>query len=128
MELRNIINQYKEDEKRINMDKAEITVSPNIGVEMQRELSDMLGVKAIYQHSKYLGLPTLIGQSKYDGKNYQEDERLEGEVFITGRQSNTNKNFHSIHSFLCHELFSIPHHIVPRSGAGYNEIFLGLNN
>lgn len=64
------------------MDKAEITVSPNIGVEMRRELSDMLGVKAIYQHSKYLELLTLIGWSKYDGKKYQEDERLEGEVFI----------------------------------------------
>lgn len=64
-EIKRVISQYeKASGQRINLDKTEITVSSNISVERRKELSDRLGVREVEQHSKYLGLPTLIGRSK----------------------------------------------------------------
>lgn len=64
-ELENIIKQYEEASgQRINLEKTELTVSANIGAGKKKELSEVLGVKSVEQHTKYLGLPTLIGRSK----------------------------------------------------------------
>lgn len=46
------------------MEKTEITVSSNIEATRRKNLSERLGAKEVDQHSKYLGLPTLIGRSK----------------------------------------------------------------
>lgn len=50
--------------QRLNFEKIEITCSSNITQEKQKEISDCLGVRAVANQSKYLGLPTLIGKSK----------------------------------------------------------------
>lgn len=64
--VNHIIKQYeKASGQRINMEKTDIfTVSSNISGTMKTELSQLLGVKEVEQHTKYLGLPTLIGRSK----------------------------------------------------------------
>lgn len=46
------------------MKKTEITVSCNVSDDLKKELSDRLGVRAVDRHTKYLGLPTLIGRGK----------------------------------------------------------------
>lgn len=62
-EIKNIISQYEQASgQMINMEKTEITCSSNISSEKKQELSQCLGVKAVDKHTKYLGLPTLIGK------------------------------------------------------------------
>lgn len=41
--------------------KLKFTVSANISVTRRGQLSELLGVKVVDNHTKYLGLPTLIG-------------------------------------------------------------------
>lgn len=63
--IKSLIQQYESASgQRINLEKIEITCSSNIKQERKDELAACLGVKAVEQHPKYLGLPTLIGRSK----------------------------------------------------------------
>lgn len=48
----------------INLDKTTITFTPNIHGDKTRENCTILGVVEVYQHSKHLCLPTLVGKSK----------------------------------------------------------------
>lgn len=64
-EIKNINGMYeKASGQRINLDKTSITFTPNIHGDKRREICTILGVVEIDQHSKYLGLLTLIGKSK----------------------------------------------------------------
>lgn len=64
-EVKLLIQKYEgASGQRINLDKMEITVSSNVSQEKKMDLSRCLGVKAVETHTKYLGLPTLIGKSK----------------------------------------------------------------
>lgn len=61
--VKQILIQYERASgQRINLEKTEITVSSNISMEKKQELGGRLGVKTVQQHSKYLGLPTMIGK------------------------------------------------------------------
>lgn len=63
--VKQLIHQYEQTSgQRINLEKTEITVSANISQEKHKELGDRLGVRTVEKHSKYLGLPILIGKSK----------------------------------------------------------------
>lgn len=64
-EIKSIISRYERASgQRINLEKTAITFIPNIQEEKRREICSILGVIEVAQHSKYLGLPTLIGRSK----------------------------------------------------------------
>lgn len=63
--VKDVIHKYEQASgQRINLEKTEITCSSNVTVEKKKELADCLGVKSVEKHTKYLGLPTLIGRSK----------------------------------------------------------------
>lgn len=60
-----IITKYESASgQRINLDKSEMTSSGNVSQERKRELELQLGARSVAQHSKYLGLPTVIGKKK----------------------------------------------------------------
>lgn len=64
-EVKVIIRKYEQASgQRINLEKIEITCSSNVTNENREELATCLGVKVVEKHTKYLGLPTLIGRSK----------------------------------------------------------------
>lgn len=64
-EIKQLITSYElASGQRINLNKTEITVSPNVPTEVKEKLRDILEVEAVEQHHKYLGLPTLIGKRK----------------------------------------------------------------
>ena len=50
--------------KKINRDKTNIFFSTNTQPDMQTQIQNILGVPAIRQYEKYLGLPALVGRAK----------------------------------------------------------------
>ena len=50
--------------QKINRDKTNIFFSTNTQPNMQTRIQNILGVPAIRQYEKYLGLPTLVGRAK----------------------------------------------------------------
>lgn len=54
----------KEHQGKINFNKAEVTFSKNVESTRRNEILNMLGVREVARHEKYLGLPTIIGRSK----------------------------------------------------------------
>lgn len=55
-------------------------------------MKDILQIDVEGLSSKYLGLPTYVGQARAktfricEGKNLEKDPRLEGEVVLKGRE------------------------------------------
>lgn len=63
--IKEVIRKYETTfGQRINLEKTEITCSSNVTSAKKKELATCLGVKPVEKHTKYLGLPTLIGRSK----------------------------------------------------------------
>ena len=52
--------------QKINTDKSSVFFSANTPEEMKAETLDILGPMQDSWHSKYLGLPSIIGKSKMD--------------------------------------------------------------
>ena len=50
--------------QKINRDKTNIFFSTNTQLDMHTRIQNILGVPAIRQYEKYLGLPALVGQAK----------------------------------------------------------------
>jgi len=50
--------------QRVNLNKCELSWSRNVPSNKFNELSQLMGVKVVKSHDKYLGLPTWIGRSK----------------------------------------------------------------
>ena len=50
--------------QKINRDKTNIFFSTNTSSDMQSRIQSILGVPAIRQYEKYLGLPALVGGAK----------------------------------------------------------------
>ena len=50
--------------QKINRDKTNIFFSTNTQPDMQTRIQNILGVPAIRQYEKYLGLPALVGRAK----------------------------------------------------------------
>ena len=48
----------------INLEKFEISFSNMVSLSKQAELQNLLGVKSVEHHTKYLGLPTMFEKSK----------------------------------------------------------------
>ena len=54
----------KGSEQKINRKKTNIFFSANTHQDMQNQIQQLLGVPAVRQYEKYLGLPALVGHAK----------------------------------------------------------------
>ena len=63
--LRSTLMEYEEvSGQKVNTDKSSIFFSPNTAQETRDEIFNILGPMQNSRHTKYLGLPSLIGRSK----------------------------------------------------------------
>ena len=63
--MKRILLQYQQASGQlVNLDKSEISFSRNTPTDRQNLLQGWMNVKAVENHSKYLGLPTFVGRSK----------------------------------------------------------------
>lgn len=63
--LQQILHLYEEVSGQvINKDKTSVVFSPNIKVQVQKQMLSALGISHIASSEKYLGLPVYIGKSK----------------------------------------------------------------
>ncbi|CAO2814312.1 unnamed protein product [Amaranthus hypochondriacus] len=61
----NIISKYERASgQKVNYDKTEISFSKGVHPQLRSNTVEVLGVKEVDRHVKYLGLPTIIGRSK----------------------------------------------------------------
>ena len=57
----------------INFEKSSIYFSSNTGGRQRNMIKSMLGVKEVEKFESYLGLPTLLGRSKYQAFSFLKD-------------------------------------------------------
>ena len=65
----------------INLEKSSIYFSSNMGADHKVWITNCLGVKEVDKFETYLGLPTLIGRSKYQAFSFLKDrvrKKLQG--------------------------------------------------
>jgi len=63
--MKNILATYEEASRQaINLQKSEIFCSRNTSIELRATMVQVLGVRQVLGTSKYLGLPSMICQSK----------------------------------------------------------------
>ncbi|KAL9664909.1 hypothetical protein QQ045_020318 [Rhodiola kirilowii] len=82
--LKNILQQYKTvSGQMINFDKSEVCFSKNTPADMRVDICNVLRIPQVNSHSRYLGLPLVMGQRKTEAfrgileKNVEKGERLE---------------------------------------------------
>lgn len=64
-EIANILSTYERASgQRVNLDKTEILFSKGVPTSQRQAILDVLQVNEVDRHTKYLGLPTIIGRSK----------------------------------------------------------------
>lgn len=64
-ELQHLLREYERlAGQRVNQDKSEFMCSPNMEDIMQTVFAQFIGMRAVRFHSKYLGLPAIIGQNR----------------------------------------------------------------
>ncbi|KAL0443754.1 UNVERIFIED_CONTAM: putative mitochondrial protein [Sesamum latifolium] len=51
---------------QVNYQKSAVVFSRNVPLQTQEELANLLGVVRIAKHEKYLGLPSIVGRSKWE--------------------------------------------------------------
>ncbi|XP_021724731.1 uncharacterized protein LOC110692047 [Chenopodium quinoa] len=60
-----ILNIYEATSvQKINYEKSEVSFRKGVNVSKQGELVDLLQMRPVVKHEKYLGLPTIVGRSK----------------------------------------------------------------
>ena len=57
----------------INLEKSSVLFSSNTSVNQKRDILRILGVQEVHHFDSYLGLPTLVGRSKYHTFSYLKD-------------------------------------------------------
>jgi len=63
--MKQILNQYEEASgQAISLPKSEIFYSRNVEKPIQQAITNILGVRAVLETGKYLGLPSMVGRSK----------------------------------------------------------------
>lgn len=64
--LNYILHSYENTSgQNINFDKSIITFNKNSNSQMSIQIQAVLGVQRVDQHARYLGLPIIIGKSKW---------------------------------------------------------------
>ncbi|CAL1384173.1 unnamed protein product [Linum trigynum] len=72
--LKEILSCYEvESGQSVSLTKSEISFSSNIPNQTQLEMADLLGMKLVEFHEKYLGLPTVVGRKKRSIFSYLVD-------------------------------------------------------
>lgn len=72
--MRDTLNMYcKASGQAINFEKSNNFFSPNTPTSLRLMLSDSLGIKAIDNPGKYLGMPTVWGCSKKEALGYVKE-------------------------------------------------------
>ncbi|XP_075644988.1 uncharacterized protein LOC142615977 [Castanea sativa] len=83
--------------QKVNTNKSSVFFSHNTTPEIRMEVLDILGPMQDTRHSKYLGLPSVIGKSKIQvfaeikEKGGEKALGLEGKDALNGREGNSNK-------------------------------------
>ncbi|XP_021775172.1 uncharacterized protein LOC110739026 [Chenopodium quinoa] len=63
--IRGVLKVYEEASgQMVNFDKTTVSFSKGVSGARRSELANLMGVKEVDVHDKYLGLPTVIGRSK----------------------------------------------------------------
>lgn len=66
-ELKKLLEQFERFAgQRVNKDKSEIICSPNLEATMSTVMANLLGMKVVKAHTKYLGLPAIVSQNKME--------------------------------------------------------------
>ena len=66
-----VLDKYEQaSSQQINRDKTQIFFSTNTERSIQESIKALLGVLAITQYEKYLGLPSFVGRAKKQSFNY----------------------------------------------------------
>ncbi|CAL1373659.1 unnamed protein product [Linum trigynum] len=77
-----LLHQYEElSGQKVNLDKSAVCFSRNVLPRDAQEMGQLLGIGAIGVTDQYLGLPSLVGRSKYDTFRYIEErviQKLQG--------------------------------------------------
>lgn len=72
----------------VSLEKTEASFSRNVPECIIEMIHNIMGVKTIQSHSKYLGLPVLLGRSKKEVwkklKGWKEVEGLERKCYVSG--------------------------------------------
>lgn len=72
--MKRILNTYEEAlGQAISLSKSEIYYSRNVQQQVQQDITDILGVRAVLGTGKYLGLPSMVGRSKKATFNFIKD-------------------------------------------------------
>lgn len=106
-----IIKSYEEvSGQRINYNKFELSCSQNVLGTRFDELSQLLEVKALESHDRYLGFPTLIGRSKTQLFEFIFDrvwKKLKGWKgrALSQARGGFDQIIGAIHSHICHGMF-----------------------
>ncbi|KAL6181347.1 hypothetical protein ACLB2K_048002 [Fragaria x ananassa] len=63
--IQDVIETYgRASGQLVNFEKSSVVFNGSTSIEMQEEASELLGVKVVISHEKYLGLPTYVGRKK----------------------------------------------------------------
>ena len=64
-----ILSSYERvSSQKLNRDKTSLFFSKSTPLEMQNQIMNALGVSALRQYEKYLGLPALVSRNKKIGR------------------------------------------------------------
>lgn len=75
--VKQILSQYEIPLRQdVNLQKFELFFSPSFPTELQNYLQDILGIQNKIEHSRYMGLPSLIGKRKKEVLSFMRDSLL----------------------------------------------------
>ncbi|XP_061993303.1 uncharacterized protein LOC133711154 [Rosa rugosa] len=73
-EIQDVIETYGRASGQLgNFNKSSVVFSKNVHLELQEEVSSLLGVEVVESHERYLGLPTYVGIKKMATFQYIKD-------------------------------------------------------
>ncbi|KAL9683559.1 hypothetical protein QQ045_015381 [Rhodiola kirilowii] len=65
--LKQILHEYEQvSGQMINYSKSKVCFNPNVNQQLRSEISEILGIREVAKHGKYLGLPMVAGQNKVE--------------------------------------------------------------
>ncbi|CAL1380574.1 unnamed protein product [Linum trigynum] len=74
----------------VNLAKSGVSFRPNLNSDQRQRLVDIMGMKQVVSHQKYLGLPTVVGRQKKEvfggtsGSSEKNDNTLEESDTFSG--------------------------------------------
>ena len=96
----------------INLEKSSVFFSSNNSASQKQDILRVLGVQEVNRFDSYLGLPTLVGRTKYHMFSYLKDriwKKLQGwKGKMLSRASKEILSSCSVYSYLHHEYISTP--------------------